>query len=97
MCEMIAVRKEHPAFGRGTCDFLEASNNAVLAYLRRHADETILVVNNLSAESQAAALDLSAFAGVQPRTLLAQDRPSPVTSSLYQLALDRYEYRWLVL
>ena len=48
---MIAVRKAHPAFGRGELQLLAPAGVAVLAYLRVHGDETILVVNNLSDES----------------------------------------------
>jgi maltose alpha-D-glucosyltransferase/alpha-amylase len=97
MQEMIRVRKDHLAFGRGACRFLPAGNDAVLAYLRTHGEETILVVNNLSSEPQTAALDLSAFAGSQPRDLLGKARPSPAGPAPYRLALARYQYLWLAL
>ena len=97
MREMIRVRKGHLAFGRGTCRFLPAGNDAVLAYLRTHGEETILVVNNLSSEPQTAALDLSPFAGSQPTDLLGKARPSPAGLAPYRLALARYQYLWLAL
>ena len=49
MREMLAVRKEHPAFGRGELQLLAPAGVAVLAYLRTYGDEALLVVNNLSA------------------------------------------------
>src|SRR3546814_14329540 len=42
MRRLIAVRKAHQAFGRGTLTFLSPGNRNVLAYLRRHEDESIL-------------------------------------------------------
>ena len=41
---MLAVRRRHPALGRGTLTFLYPKNRKVLAYLREHAGETILCV-----------------------------------------------------
>ena len=55
---MIGVRKQHKAFGRGTLTFLYPRNRKILAYIRRHEDERILCVANLSREAQAVELDL---------------------------------------
>ena len=50
---MIAVRKQHPALGRGTLAWAEAgANPAVLAFYRVMPEETILVVHNFSQEQQ---------------------------------------------
>ncbi len=45
---MIALRKQHAVFGRGTIEFLAAQNRKVLAYVRQHQDDTVLCVANLS-------------------------------------------------
>ncbi len=49
---MIAVRKQHHAFGRGSFAWAEAGTNAVAAYHRTHQDETLLILNNLSDQPQ---------------------------------------------
>jgi maltose alpha-D-glucosyltransferase/alpha-amylase len=97
MREMIRVRKAHPALGRGEIQFLELGNRAVLAYLRRHGQETVLSVNNLSPEEQAIELDLASFAGTEPTDLFTGKRLPPVTQEPYHLALSRYGYQWLAL
>jgi maltose alpha-D-glucosyltransferase/alpha-amylase len=95
MREMIRIRSAHPALGRGDISFLGPKNRAVLAYLRMHGDETILVVGNLSSQPQGASLDLSDFAGSQPIDLFTQERLPPADSDPYGLALGGYQYRWL--
>ncbi len=40
MKRLIALRKRHQAFGRGTLEFLHPENRQVLAFLRRYEEET---------------------------------------------------------
>ena len=70
MKRMIALRKRHQAFGRGTTRFLAPSNRKILAYIREHEGETILCVANLSRHVQAAELDLQAFGGRVPTEMV---------------------------
>ena len=58
MRRMLAVRRQHRAFGRGTLRFLFPKNRKVLAYLREYEDETILCVANLARSPQAVELEL---------------------------------------
>ena len=65
---MIATRRAHPAFGRGSVTFLESGNPRILALTRRHKNEEILVLANLGATMQPVeiealdvALELEAF------------------------------------
>ena len=95
MRAMIAVRKACPAFSRGELRLLAPAGVATLAYLRVHADETILAVNNLSDDSQTVDLDLASFAGAQPADLFTGEAVTPVTGDPYRLELPRYGYRWL--
>jgi maltose alpha-D-glucosyltransferase/alpha-amylase len=44
----IAIRRRHPAFGRGQVEFLHPSDPAVLAFTLRHDRDAMLVVANLS-------------------------------------------------
>ncbi|MDY0093649.1 MAG: alpha-amylase family glycosyl hydrolase [Candidatus Vecturithrix sp.] len=56
--QMIRVRKAHPAFSRGTLEFLHCSdvkgqvNPHILAYRRSNPSETRIVVQNLSSSEQ---------------------------------------------
>ena len=72
------VRKQHHAFGRGTIDFLQPENQHVLAYLREHEGDAILVVNNLSGTAQPVRLDLSRFAGRSPSSCWARRSSCPI-------------------
>src|SRR5690606_37797045 len=95
---LIALRKRHRAFGRGTLEFLRPDNPKVLAFVRAHEDERILVVANLSRFVQAAALDLAGHAGVHPRELFGGARlPRVEEGRLYQLTLAPYSFLWLSL
>jgi maltose alpha-D-glucosyltransferase/alpha-amylase len=97
MREMIQVRKTHPAFGRGEVHLLEPANRAVLAYTRTYDDETLLVVNNLSPESQSVELELATWAGVQPIDTFTGERLVTIATTPYRLELEGYGYRWLQL
>jgi maltose alpha-D-glucosyltransferase/alpha-amylase len=97
MCKMISARKKHKSFGRGDCQFLDRDSTAVLAYIRQHKDETILVVNNLSSSPQSAALELAPFSGSCPRDIISRASFPLVADIPYILALDPYQYLWLLL
>ncbi|MCD6400649.1 MAG: maltose alpha-D-glucosyltransferase, partial [Anaerolineales bacterium] len=56
--KMIAVHKAYRAFGRGDFSWVDVDNDAIAAYLRTYQDERILVIQNLSATSQAIAFPL---------------------------------------
>ena len=53
MRRVIATRKNFKAFSRGSLEFLHPDNARVLVFLRRHENETIIVVVNLSRFAQA--------------------------------------------
>ncbi len=57
---MLTVRAQHPALGLGSLVMLPSDNDAVLAFLRRTGDETILVVANLAATARATRVQLPA-------------------------------------
>lgn len=54
MRQMIALRKSQPAFGGSDMTWLETGNPAIAAYLRQHAGQTLLILNNLSSQPQTA-------------------------------------------
>lgn len=89
---LIAVRKAHPAFGRGTLQFLRPGNRKILAYLRAHRDETILCVANLARTAQAVELDLSQFKNRVPVELMGRSAFPPVGELPYLLTLSGYGF-----
>ena len=55
---LVALRKQYIAFGRGTLEPITCRNRRILAFLRRHEDQALLVVANLSRVSQYVELPL---------------------------------------
>ena len=97
---MLAVRRRHRAFGRGTQRFLYPANRKVLAYLRELADtdgETILCVSNLSRTAQAVQLDLSAFAGRVLVDIVGGSVFPPIGQLDYLLTLPPFGFYWFLL
>jgi maltose alpha-D-glucosyltransferase / alpha-amylase len=97
MRRMLAVRRRHAAFGRGSLEFLRPGNRKVLAYLRRHEGEDILCVANLSRSAQAVELDLARFAGRVPLELPSQQAFPPIGALPYMLTLPGYAHYWFEL
>ncbi len=102
MRTMLAVRRKHPSFGRGTQRFLYPGNRKVLVYLREFCDEgledeIILCVYNLSRSAQAAELDLSQFVGRTPVDIVGGSVFPPVGQLNYLLTLPAYAFYWFVL
>ncbi|MCC6164996.1 MAG: maltose alpha-D-glucosyltransferase [Acidobacteria bacterium] len=56
---MIAARQTRRTFGRGLVEFPETGNRRVLAFTRTLGDERVLVVANLSADVQAAQIEIA--------------------------------------
>jgi maltose alpha-D-glucosyltransferase/alpha-amylase len=94
MKRLIAARKQTPAFGRGTIEFLRPRNQSVLAFVRRHGDDTVLVVANLSGRSQPVELDLARWQGATPLELLGETRFPPIQARPYFLSLGPHGFYW---
>ena len=97
MRNMIRLRKQFKVFGRGTMEFVPPSNRKVLAYVRRHRDDVILCVANLSRAVQPAELDLRAFAGLTPVEMLGFTEFPPIGELPYFLTLGPYGFYWFEL
>jgi maltose alpha-D-glucosyltransferase/alpha-amylase len=85
---VLALRKQWKAFGLGTLEFIEPENRKVLAFIRRHQDEQVLVVANLSRFPQPVSLELAGCQNLEPVEIfgrtpfpLISDRPYPLTLS----------------
>ncbi len=97
MRRLIAIRKKHPVFGRGSIAFLGSENHSILAFIRRNDDQTILCVNNLSQYPQPVELDLREHAGSVPIELLGNKRFPAVTDSPYFLSLGGHDFFWFLI
>jgi maltose alpha-D-glucosyltransferase/alpha-amylase len=91
---LIRVRKKYPVFGRGSLKFVPCANRRVIAYLREDAEQTVLVVNNLSAHAQPAELDLRGLTGLVPVELLGNHAFPPIGQGPYFLSLSPHTYFW---
>ncbi|OIR45984.1 maltose alpha-D-glucosyltransferase [Corynebacterium sp. NML140438] len=67
--QMIMIRKQYRAFGRGSYIEVDHENPQVLAFIREYEGERILCVHNMSSRPQAVEMDLSRYNGVVPREL----------------------------
>ena len=97
MRRMIALRKQHPAFGSGSMELLQPNNAKVLAFLRRTNEETVLVVANLSRFVQFAQLDLASFRGKVPVEMFGATRFPPIGEQPYLLTLGPHTFFWFTL
>lgn len=86
MRRLIATRQEHPCFGRGTFELVDAENPAILAYWREYEGERVFVLHNL-ADTTVAGISCG-YPTVDLLTGVAY--PSEL------LTLAPYQYLWLM-
>jgi maltose alpha-D-glucosyltransferase/alpha-amylase len=94
MKRLIALRRQHRTFGRGSMEILEPANRKVLAYLRRYRGEVILAVANLSRFAQAVELDLREFNGRTPVELFGRTEFPRIGELPYLLTLGPHSFLW---
>ncbi len=94
MKRMIGLRKQYQVFGRGTIEIIPAQNRKVLAYVRRHGDEVVLCVANLSRTVQPVELDLSRFKGMTPVEMLGLTEFPKIGDVPYFVTLGPYAFYW---
>ena len=97
MKRMIALRKRHKALTRGSIEFLLPENTKVLAFLRCHQEECMLVVSNLSRFVQYVELDLPRHQGLVPTEVFAQTAFPPIGAQPYMLTLGPHATYWFSL
>jgi maltose alpha-D-glucosyltransferase/alpha-amylase len=93
----IALRKEHPVFALGTYEALRTENERILAHVRRYEGETVLCAHNLARTAQAAELDLSGFAGLQPEEMLGRTAFPLIGELPYLLTFGGRGFYWFKL
>jgi maltose alpha-D-glucosyltransferase/alpha-amylase len=94
---LLALRKSWKVFGLGSLEFLHPENRKVLAFIRHHENETVLVVANLSRFPQPVELDLSAFEKHVPVELFGRTEFPVIGRSAYPLTLSPHAAFWFSL
>ena len=97
MKRLIALRKQLKGFGRGSIEFLQPENRRVLVFLRRHEDQIVLVVANLSRYVQCVELDLAEFHGLVPVEAFGRTSFPPIGDLPYFLTLGPHGFYWFLL
>ena len=97
MKRIIALRKRHRAFGRGTLELLRPENRKVLAFVRRYESEQILCVANLSRFLQVVELDLAQWKGMVPVELFGSTELPMIGETPYYLTLGPHSFYWFSL
>jgi len=94
---LMAVRRQHRCFGRGSLEFVRPHNRKILAYVRSLGSETVLCVANLSQTAQAVELDLSRYQGKVPVELTGRNAFPPIGELDYFLTLPAHGFFWFLL
>ncbi|MBI4219781.1 MAG: putative maltokinase, partial [Chloroflexi bacterium] len=97
MRRTIALRKAHKAFSRGSIELIRPSNYKVLAFIRRHEDETVVVVANLSRHAQYAQFELPQLKGSVPRELFGGARFPAIHDARFSVMLAPYGFYWFAM
>ena len=97
MRRMISLRKRFKAFSRGTLTFLHPENQTILAFVRSHEDQNLLVVANLSRFVQFVELDLSAFVKTTPVEMFGLTEFPSIDKSPYSLTIGPHSFYWFYL
>jgi maltose alpha-D-glucosyltransferase/alpha-amylase len=93
---LVQVRRQHPAFGRGTVKFIECDNPRLLTYALRHEEDAVMVVANLSGDPQPALIQLPDWlAGRKAVEIVGGVDLGDPGSSPYLLTLGPHACFWL--
>jgi maltose alpha-D-glucosyltransferase/alpha-amylase len=94
---MIEVRKAHPAFGYGGLRWVKTGTNAVAGYLRLYKGERLLILNNLSQDSQMLKIDLPDGCTGDPIDLLTGISIPNVVNNALTIKIGPNKFIWLYL
>jgi len=92
--QMLRARAENPAFGYGSFQDLGGTNEAVLSFLRRHGDDTVLCINNLSRFPQSTDLDLRELEGLTPVEVTGSVAFPVIAGEPYRLSISGHSFMW---
>jgi trehalose synthase len=91
--KMIAIRREHPAFGRGKFEWLDMDNDHIAAFKRTYRDESVIAIHNLSSATHTISLETKR--SVTNLTDLLPGREFPSNSGRAEIALAPHQFLWL--
>jgi maltose alpha-D-glucosyltransferase/alpha-amylase len=93
---MLAVRRRYPALGRGDFTVVPGDNDAVLAFLRRTPEQTVLVVANLASTARASTLRLPDLPGAALHDVFGGSAfPAVGADGTLSLTLGSRDFYWL--
>jgi len=92
--QILRARVENPAFGYGSFEDMGGTNDAVLSFLRRHDDDLVLCINNLSRFPQATDLDLTEFQGHIPVEITGSVSFPAITGDPYRVSVSGHNFMW---
>ncbi|RJP52405.1 MAG: maltose alpha-D-glucosyltransferase [Anaerolineaceae bacterium] len=90
---MIAIRKQHHAFGWGDFEWIDCDNNQIAAYRRTYNGETILVFQNLGDQTQN--ISYKPKRSMKIRTDLLTKMEFTSIHGRVDMQLEPYQYLWL--
>ena len=95
---ILAMRSRYArVFGRGSMRVLDVANPKVLAFVREHEDQRVLVVANLSRFAQALAIPLEDAIGYVPIEAFSRDPFPTITERDYPVMLAPHGFYWFEL
>lgn len=92
---MIAIRKQHPALGSNSLEWIESGNKSIAAYWRKLGDETYVICNNLSSNRQDISIQLSRGHSCEGIDLLSGQVIDLSDSNELVMQLLPHQYIWL--
>lgn len=90
---MIAIRKQHHAFGWGDFEWIDCNNDQIAAYRRTYNGETILVFQNLGDQTQN--ISYKPKRSMKIRTDLLTKMEFTSIHGRVDMQLEPYQYLWL--
>ena len=97
--KLIGITKAHQAFGEGDFEWAISENKALAAYFRTYQDdeqpESILVINNLSGESQEDIIPLPEGSATELQDLVSGQVYPVSPGNTLEVRLEPYQYLWL--
>ncbi len=94
---LVALRKRWQAFGLGSLEFVNCENRKILTFVRRHENQCLLVVANLSRFVQPVELDLSPWENLVPVELFGRQEFPQISNRPYFLTLSPHAFFWFSL
>jgi maltose alpha-D-glucosyltransferase/alpha-amylase len=96
---LVELRKQHPVFGLGTYEPLDArsDNPRVFAHVRRYENDVVLCVHNFARSAQAVQLDLSGYEGMVPEEMFGRSAFPRIGKLPYLLTLGPRGFFWFQL